>query len=127
MPADTSSAPAGSSDDVDKAAAALASLRVEPRLARSEAAAETNSGAAIKNDISHLRWQTLGGSALSQVALQFVVTGNNRPELPSSNRPFLLTSQILASWRLVPRYQLTLRRNGGSGGGGLSPRDPWAM
>src|ERR1700739_2031870 len=54
MPADTSSAPAATTSVVVVAAAALAALSVEPIFARSVAAAVTNSGAAITNDMGHL-------------------------------------------------------------------------
>src|ERR1700675_1439470 len=54
MAADTSSSAAASTPVVWVAAAALAELIVEPRLAKSEAAAVTNPGAAITNDISVL-------------------------------------------------------------------------
>jgi hypothetical protein len=51
MAADTSSAPAASTVDVSTEAAAFAWLMAEPIFARSEAAAATNSGAALTNDI----------------------------------------------------------------------------
>jgi hypothetical protein len=52
MAADTSSAPAANTSVVEAAAAAWAALIVEPRLARSVAAAITISGVAITNDMA---------------------------------------------------------------------------
>src|ERR1700677_2006254 len=54
MAADTSSAPAARTPVVGAAAAALAALIVDPIFAKSEAAAVTNSGAAITKDIPNL-------------------------------------------------------------------------
>jgi hypothetical protein len=50
--ADTSSAPAATTLVVGNAAAALASLIVEPIFAKSVAAEDTNSGATLMNDIT---------------------------------------------------------------------------
>jgi hypothetical protein len=54
MAADTSSSAAATIPVVGAAAAALATLSVEPILATFEAAADITSGAAITNDIPHL-------------------------------------------------------------------------
>src|ERR1700722_18633045 len=76
MLADTSSAPAGSTADVGKAAVALAALIVEPILAKSEAAADRYSVAAVTNDIPHLQTWHRRGNRLLQVHRWKVARGN---------------------------------------------------
>src|SRR5713101_7348155 len=93
MAADTSSAPAATTSVVVAAAAALAALSVEPIFARSVAAAVTNSGAAITNDMGHLpprhdrcviatrnRLASIGHAQFSnRIALGPTDTGSLRP------------------------------------------------